>query len=268
MYNSAPWIDQALGSALAQTVQDIEVIVVDDGSTDEGPVIVADRAQEDDRVKLVRQQNRGPSAARNVGIERATAAFVAFLDADDYWLPKKLERQLKVADTGVVYTDLTIVGEPTYAGVPASAHQELYEGLVFEHLARSNFIGTLTVLAPTELLRRYKFDESMRLAEDFDLWLRLSADDVLFTPIREPLAEYRITPGTPGRDSLGMIASRIAIFRKLDSIVTGERRELVRWRLAQERRVLASSLRRRALRGFASLDLRGGARNAIASLRT
>jgi len=267
MHDSRTTIADALDSALSQTVDNLEVIVVDDGSTDGGDRVVAQRATQDQRVRLVRQENRGPSAARNAGVDLAAAPYIAFLDADDRWLPEKLARQLAVAGNGVVYTDVLIVGGPD-DGTRASEHQELFTGLVFDQLVRSNFVGTLTVLAPTELIRRHRFDESLRLAEDLDLWLRLAAEDVPFTVVREPLAEYRVAAGTPGRDSIGMNEARIHILRKLASRVEGSRRDLVRERLAQERRVLAGTLRRRALRSLVSLDLRRAATSALASVRT
>jgi glycosyltransferase involved in cell wall biosynthesis len=267
MYNSRPWIGLAVDSALEQTVQDLEVIVVDDGSTDGGADVIRERATRDPRVRLLRQENRGPSAARNAGVAEASAPYVAFLDADDRWLPEKLERQLALAREGVVYADAMIVGDVPDAGTRISEHQQLFEGLVFDQLTRSNFVAMTTVLAPRELLRRYAFNEDIRLAEDLDLWLRLAADDVRFSVVREPLAEYRVMPDTPGRDSDGLNASRIAILRKVEPLVTGQRRELVRRRLAQERRVLAAALRRRALHSLASFDLRGAASSALASLR-
>jgi glycosyltransferase involved in cell wall biosynthesis len=267
MYNSCPWIGQAVDSALRQTIQDLEVIVVDDGSTDGGADVVRDRATGDPRLRLLRQENRGPSAARNAGVAEATAPYVAFLDADDRWLPEKLERQFALGGEGVVYGDATIVGDVPYSGTRISDHQQLFEGLVFDHLTRSNFVAMTTVLAPRELVRQYAFNEDIRLAEDLDLWLRLAADDVPFSVVREPLAEYRVLPETPGRDSIGLNASRVAILRKLEPLVTGQRRELVRRRLAQERRVLAAALRRRALHSLASFEVRDAAASALASLR-
>jgi glycosyltransferase involved in cell wall biosynthesis len=267
MHNSRATIMGALDSALSQTISDLEVIVVDDGSTDGGNHLVAQRASSDPRVRLVQQENRGPSAARNVGVDLARAPYLAFLDADDRWLPQKLAKQLAIAGTGVVYTDLIIVGGPA-DGTRGSDHQELFTGLVFEQLARSNFVGILTVLAPTDLIRQHRFDESLRLSEDLDLWLRLAADEVPFALIREPLAEYRFSAGTPGRDSIGLNAARVRILRKLESRVNEPRHALVRERLAQERRVLAGLLRRRALESLLSHDLAGAMASVLASMRT
>ena len=94
LYNKGPHIARALNSVLAQTFQDFEVIVVDDGSTDDGAEVV--RSFEDPRIRLIQQENRGVSAARNRGIEAARAELVAFLDADDEWLPGFLETILRL----------------------------------------------------------------------------------------------------------------------------------------------------------------------------
>lgn len=89
LYNKGPHIARALNSVLAQTFQDFEVIVVDDGSTDDGAEVV--RKFDDPRIRLIHQENQGVSAARNVGVEASRGELVAFLDADDEWLPRHLE---------------------------------------------------------------------------------------------------------------------------------------------------------------------------------
>ncbi|MDI9431408.1 MAG: glycosyltransferase family 2 protein [Planctomycetota bacterium] len=92
LYNKARYIQRTLASILAQTWQDFEVVVVDDGSTDDGPAVI--RACDDGRIRLIWQANQGPGAARNHGIRSSTAPYIAFLDADDEWLPDFLERAI------------------------------------------------------------------------------------------------------------------------------------------------------------------------------
>src|SRR6478735_9297243 len=94
-YNTAEYVAHAIDSVLQQTWKNPELIVVDDGSTDETPQVVGRFA--DHRLKYVRQQNQGPNAARNTGIRQSRGEFVAFLDADDWWLPDKICRQVSVA---------------------------------------------------------------------------------------------------------------------------------------------------------------------------
>lgn len=96
LYNKAPYIARALASVITQTCQGFEVIVIDDGSTDGGAEIV--RRLDDTRIRVIRQENRGVSAARNRGIESARTDFIAFLDADDEWMPTHLEALLRLRD--------------------------------------------------------------------------------------------------------------------------------------------------------------------------
>ena len=96
LYNKAPYVRRALDSVAAQTFTDFEVIVVDDGSTDGGAELVA--AYGDSRVRLLRQANAGPGAARNRGIAEARGDILAFLDADDVWLPVFLEESMRLLD--------------------------------------------------------------------------------------------------------------------------------------------------------------------------
>ena len=104
-YNVAPYIEAAVNSALDQTLRDIEVIVVDDGSTDATPKILdkIQRARGDARLRIIRQPNGGLSAARNTGIRNARGAFIGFLDSDDIWAPQKAELQV-----GLMQADETI----------------------------------------------------------------------------------------------------------------------------------------------------------------
>jgi glycosyltransferase involved in cell wall biosynthesis len=96
LYNKAPYVRRALDSIAAQTFSDFETIVIDDGSTDDGAAIVADYP--DARCRLIRQANAGPGAARNAGIAQAQGEFIAFLDADDEWLPTYLEESVRLLE--------------------------------------------------------------------------------------------------------------------------------------------------------------------------
>jgi glycosyltransferase involved in cell wall biosynthesis len=121
LYNKGPYIARALNSVLAQTVQDFEVIVVDDGSTDDGAAVV--RGFDDPRIRLIQQENQGVSAARNRGIEAARAELVAFLDADDEWLPGFLRTILRLR---TLYPDAGLYGTAYEEHFPSSVVQRVY----------------------------------------------------------------------------------------------------------------------------------------------
>jgi glycosyltransferase involved in cell wall biosynthesis len=183
-YNADRTIGAALQSVFAQTFTDYEIIVVDDGSTDETALQLQPLA---DRVTYVYRPNGGPGAARNEALRRAKGRLVAFLDADDVWLPRKLERQVAYfrafPETGLLHSAALVSHSPTQtaletldtlppgeAGTPPSPiFCELFHGEVD--------INTLTVMAPRAvLLDCGGFDERRELhVEDWDLWLRIAA---------------------------------------------------------------------------------------------
>src|SRR4030067_1245470 len=107
-FNSGKYLRECLDSVLSQTSQDFEVIVVDDGSTDDTPSIIKSYGS---RVRLIRQDNKGPSSARNAGIKIAQGNYIAFQDADDVWLPRKLELQYRFLQENPpylwVYSDMS-----------------------------------------------------------------------------------------------------------------------------------------------------------------
>lgn len=189
VFNAAPLIGAALRSVFAQTFTNFEVIVVDDGSEDRDALSAA-LSEFSGRVQYLRQSNGGPAKARNAGIARAAAELVAFLDADDEWLPEKLERQVEYfrqyPETGLLHT--AVVGGTRRGsavdGPPRPAFCELYH--------TDFFINTLTVMMPRRVLGEAGgFDERREIhVEDWDLWLRVAAKYPLGY-IGEPLAYHR-----------------------------------------------------------------------------
>lgn len=214
-YNCESYIGQAVESALQQTDVDVEVIVVDDGSTDRTWQVL-DRF--DGQISRVRKENGGPARARNHGAGLASGEWVAFLDADDEWLPDKLARQLELADgqTGLIYTDRFNTGHLERVGARQSDSVELWEGSIFEPLLLDNFITTSSVL-----IRRGRFeelggfDESPTLlgVEDWDLWLRHAADGQVKL-CREPLVRYRWHPGSLSSNFDHLSSARLEVIRR------------------------------------------------------
>jgi glycosyltransferase involved in cell wall biosynthesis len=175
VYNGAPWIRHALRSVFAQTYRDFEVIVVDDGSTDDLSEALRPWA---DKITLARQPNAGPAKARNAGIALATGRLIAFLDADDEWLPDKLALQVayfeRYPDTGLLHTDM--LGRDTPPDVQGVDSEPPH--LSFCPIFHTDLlIRTLTVMIPKAVLLEVGgFDERRELhVEDWDLWLRIAA---------------------------------------------------------------------------------------------
>ncbi len=184
----ADLVGKAVGSALGQTLRDIEVIVVDDGSRDNTREAV--KSFGDPRVVYVRHRaSRGGSAARNTGITSARGNYIAFLDSDDEWLPEKLERQVSKiaaasADVGIVYTGYWIVGNGNRELGPVPGKK----GYIFEDELLTDYVSpTSCVLVKKRCFERVGgFDESLPARQDYDLWMRLSKY-FCFEYVKEPL---------------------------------------------------------------------------------
>ena len=168
-------VRRAIDSVLTQTLQDFEIIVVDDGSTDETVATV--QACVDPRIRLTRHdRRRGGSAARNTGIRSGSAPYVAFLDSDDEWLPTKLERQLEVFEryterVALVYTGAEwVYQDGTTRTVIRRRHADLARSLLTSNVIGETSVGMVRRSALNEI---GGFDESLPSCQDMDLWLRI-----------------------------------------------------------------------------------------------
>ena len=198
-WNRARTVVHAVESALSQTLRDLEVIVVDDGS-DDGTRDALQPLLADDRVRcLVRPHSGLPGVARNAGLGVARGEAVAFLDSDDTWLPEKLERQLSaLADdrVGLVCANAYVEGPSSSAD--SSSVRPYHEGKpgglrALEDLVRDNVVITSTALVRRSVLDEvgwFSEDPRLRGNEDFDLWLRIAERSAILY-IDEPLAVYR-----------------------------------------------------------------------------
>lgn len=184
-YNRAPVLERAVRSVLGQTFRDFELIVVDDGSQDATPELLN---RYDGKLRAIVQENRGVSAARNAGLAVAGGELAAFLDSDDEWLPEKLSRQVaafeKQGGDFVCHTDEIWVRDGKE--VPQKNIHRKQGGRFFDRALERCLISPSAVMISRELLDRIGwFDESLPAAEDYDLWLRITAfHEVHFIPER------------------------------------------------------------------------------------
>jgi glycosyltransferase involved in cell wall biosynthesis len=213
-YNAARTLRAAVESILLQTVGDIEVIVVDDGSEDDTAEVA--RAIADPRVRLVSQANGGASAARNAGIRSARGQYVAFLDADDLWLPHKLARQLALfgsrRDVHAVHCGATYVDDElrVLSVRPCRPWRDpLLDVLLFKNLAA--FPSTL--LAKREKLERRGFDTALVMHEDWDVAIH-AARHWNLQPVEAPLTLYRVHRGNRSRDVERHLASGLRVLNR------------------------------------------------------
>jgi glycosyltransferase involved in cell wall biosynthesis len=214
-YNMGHYLPEAVRSVLAQSYRNVDVQIVDDGSTDDTQTIVR-QWDAHPRVRLHRQSNAGQAHAKNQGIALSRGDFIAFLDADDVWLPEKLARQMPLftgrPEVGVVYSGYERMdgeGRPLPKG-PTHMHR----GRVSGALLIENFVPFPSAVVRRECLERHgAFDETLSMGIDYDLWLRLSAH-CQFDFIAEPTVRYRIWPGQMSKNYRQRYESGIRIMQR------------------------------------------------------
>jgi glycosyltransferase involved in cell wall biosynthesis len=200
-YNCARFLGRTIDSALRQTYRDFEVILVDDGSTDETQALMASYG---DGVRCIRQSNQGVSAARNLAIEHSDGEFIAYLDADDLWRPEKLARQVEYLDAhpacGFVHTEVSVIDEQDqilHALFNHETGRAVPQGRCVRDVLLRSHIQTLTVM---ERRSAYDlaggFDLRLPVAQDYLHWILivLAGYEVGYLP--EALGQYRWRAGS------------------------------------------------------------------------
>jgi GT2 family glycosyltransferase len=224
-YNAADTLGEAIDSVLAQTRQDFEVIVVDDGSRDRTAAIAA--GYEDPRVRVYSQENAGPSAARNRGIAQATGEYVCTLDSDDLWLPDYLAEMGGALEenpqAGFAYTDAWMLDEASgrflqvtvamsegHSPAPTLPREQF-----IAELLQRNFMHNSVTVRRAVLEQVGGYDARLSHGEDYELWLRMAISG--FAPVRVAgqLAIWRERPGSLTKDQAAMAAAPGAVYRKV-----------------------------------------------------
>ncbi len=225
-WNVAPFIAPAVESVLRQSFQDLEVIVVNDGSPDTAALEAALAPfRHRPGVKYLVQENQGPSGARNRGLRAATGTFVAFLDADDWWEPRYLDEQLarftEDATVDVVYCDARLTGESALSGrtymdtTPSDGPVTLASLITLT----CNVPTTCAVARREAVIGAGLFDASIRRCEDYDLWLRMAARGSRFAYHRHVLAWHRLHASSAAADGVRMFESQLVVYRKLQVLL-------------------------------------------------
>lgn len=277
-YNAEATISATLASVAQQSHRSLEILIVDDGSTDATASIAQAFCDQDQRARLVSQENNGVAAARNRGLALACGDFVAPLDADDLWHPDKLARQISLArESGADFVSCWFRDIDETDAVWRDGPQPRHSGTVYLRMLMSNFVGNGSAL----LVRREAalqvrgYDESLRAegrqgCEDILFQIRL-AEHHIGAVVPAYLVGYRKRSGAMSADPLAMFHSWLAAREQIDS----ERREArtaLRWTMAGRRIQLAEALawRRRwllALRHAAAAAMGDPHRTALALVR-
>lgn len=236
VYNVASYLEETVQSVLDQTWTDWELILVDDGSTDESGEIAKKLAESDSRIQYFHKENGGQASARNYGIKKSQGTYVALLDSDDLWLPEKLATQmeeLKEHNPDFLY------GLGYYYYPEREDKLEAYEWVsgkmsgkeFFDVLYHSCFVNTNTVLVKRELFDQVGYfdeDQLLRGTEDWDLWMRIAkqVNTVYGSPSRN--VYYRIHESGIHLQKCRMLIGKIRIYEKYDGDKTV--RKLIRKR--------------------------------------
>lgn len=272
--NAAPFIDAALWSVRSQSVSDLEVLVIDDGSSDATSEIVQRHAREDDRVRLLLGAGRGPAAARNTGLSEARGRWAAVVDADDLILPDRLGLLLDAAEAAdaqiaadnltAFYDDGLRADHAWLAGPPWDQARRLDLTTFLssgEDAGGDEGLGYLKPIFCLDWLRRHdlRYDETLEVGEDFDFVSRALAAGAVY--VVQPFAGYRYrrrSGSTSHRVSAAQLEAMIAAARRLATGLDGDaRREMERRiaRMEEDRRfvVLAGRLKAGDVAAMAAL---------------
>lgn len=237
VFNGARFLEQAVTSVFAQTWQNLELIVINDGSTDESREILE---KYKGRAIIVDQPNRGVGIARNRGILQASGEFIAFLDQDDWWLPEKLGRQLEHLrdhDAGLVHTRTLCFDEENQAfceGLDPEANPALYQGWCFQQLLLGNAICNSSVLVRRELFAQVGLCDPRILGnsvQDYDLWLRF-ARVTPFAFVDIPLTVFRLHPEQGTNNRRLMLREQIKVLSWRLPLLRGQEKKVLKRRLS------------------------------------
>jgi glycosyltransferase involved in cell wall biosynthesis len=230
VYNRAGWVARAVESVLAQMYTNFELLVVDDGSTDDTRLVLEGFGSQ---IRLLEQSHTGAEAARNFGLAHARGEFVAFIDSDDVWYPDRLSRQLPLfrrAEVGLVFGNAALVD---YRRTPPVRLKRTFfdrvrpsRGRVTEDLARGCFVPFSSVLVRRELLAGAGGFTPGRVAADYLKWVELSVAWE-FDYVEAPVFEYAIHPGGISHNLIETLEDRIEAFRELLSRNTNDKLERV-----------------------------------------
>ena len=243
-YNRAAYLREAVDSVSAQTYRDWELVIADDGSDDSTRAFLS-RLEDPRTIVLFLAHSGNPGAVRNRAIERARGKYVAFLDSDDVWAPRKLEIQLELMrsrpERRWSYSNTTEIDEKSNP-LPAGAEPSLYDGWIVEPLLTLRAsIATPSVVVERSLLDEVgPFDEAQHFGEDYDLWVRLALRSEV-SVVSEPLAHVRNRHfDRYSIDRLAEFVAWVRLYGKMAGIMPDSRlRSLCMRRRAEQALVLA-----------------------------
>ena len=238
VYNRPVFVQEAIQSVLDQTYSNVEIIVVNDGSTDNTPFVLQSFG---DQIRLIHQENKGVSAARNTGIKHSNSKWIAFLDSDDIWLPDKLRLQMKFfedhPDARICQTEEIWIKNNKRL-YPKKKHKKR-SGMIFEHCLPLCIVSPSAVMIHREMFDFVgMFDESLPACEDYDLWLRISCQYPIYL-LDQPLITKRGGHDDQLSQAIRLDRFRIQALVKLlkSGVLTNEQTRLAKNELERKCRI-------------------------------
>lgn len=216
-YNAEKFIEDTINSVLAQTYPNWEMIIVDDCSTDSSIKIIEQYTKTDNRIRLIRlDKNSGPAVARNRAIEEANGRYIAFLDSDDLWLPKKLEKQLAFMESNNIafsYSAYDLIDEEG----SDLGHFSVPEKQSYKDLLKTCPIGCLTAIYDTKILGKVTMPLILK-RQDYGLWLKLLKQIEYAYGLNETLAVYRIRKNSISSNKFKAAQYQWKIYRDVEKL--------------------------------------------------
>ena len=219
MYNSEKYIEDAINSVLLQTYINWELIIINDFSNDDSVKIVENYSKSNNKIKLIHnKRNLGPALTRNKGIEIAKGRFIAFLDSDDLWKKRKLEKQIKFmksnnyAFTYTRYNKININRE--IIGIVSSGKLEVS----YKDMLKTNHIGCLTAILDIHILGKKILMPNLRKRQDHGLWLIVLKDIERAYCLNETLASYRIRNDSISKNIFSNFYYQWMLYRQVESL--------------------------------------------------
>lgn len=216
-YNRSKALQRCLTSLLNQTYKEFEVLVCDDGSTDDTSLVVS-QFFDHLEIRYLRQENSGgPASPRNLGVANASGKYLAFLDSDDWWIPEKLEKSVNVLESGAdfVYHDLYIVSPNRVMSpfIRKAKTRQVKVPIFNDLLANGNAINNSSVVVRREFIdsvNGFSEEKALIAAEDYDLWLKVSRKTNAFVRLPECLGYYTIST-----DSISTVNRSVTNIKRL-----------------------------------------------------
>jgi len=217
-YNAARTLAGSIASVRAQTWSDWELIVVDDGSRDATAELAQELGRLDRRIRLIRQRNRGVSAARNAGIDAARGRYLAFLDADDRWLPRKLARQLEFMQS--IDSPFSATAYRRQWGARLGPVFHVPRVITYETSLKSRPFISITVMLDREQVRvrMPEIGPASRIPEDLVAWLAILRTGVVAHGLDEDLARYCVTRGSRSANKLACAYQVWRVYRDFERL--------------------------------------------------